>query len=117
MSLRLLFACLVLAASMGGGQILFKLAAGDLRQRLAISWLEAALSPWLIGALVLYAGSTVLWLYILNEAPLTKAYPFTLLGVALVPLLAALFLNEPLHGQYLLGMAVVIAGLAIIQLN
>ena len=117
MSLPMIFACLVFSASLGGGQILFKLAAGDLRQRLAVSWLEAALSPWLIAALLLYAASTVLWLYILAHVPLTRAYPFALLGAAFVPPLAGLALGEPLPSLYLVGIVVVIGGVAITQLS
>jgi drug/metabolite transporter (DMT)-like permease len=88
-----------------------------MRERLTVSWLEAALSPWLITALLLYAASTVLWLYILAHVPLTRAYPFALLGAAFVPLLARLALGEPLPALYVVGMAVVIGGVAIIQLS
>ena len=117
MSLPMMIACLVLSASLGGGQVLFNLAAGDLRQRLSISWLEAAFSPWLISALLLYAVSTALWLYILAHVPLTRAYPFALLGTAFVPLLARLALGEPLSALYLVGIAVVIGGVAITQFS
>jgi len=115
MSLPLILSCLVFAAALGGGQVLFKLAAGDVQARLASSWLDAALSPWLIAALLLYAASTGLWLYILAQVPLTRAYPFVLLGAALVPLLARFTLGESLPLHYILGMAVVLVGLAITQ--
>ncbi len=117
MSLPLILSCLVFAASLGGGQVLFKLAAGDVQARLAIGWLEAALSPWLIAALLLYAASTALWLYILAQVPLTRAYPFVLLGAALVPLLARLTLAESLPAHYIFGMVVVIVGVAITQFD
>ena len=115
MNLHFLFVCLVMAASLAGGQLLFKQAAGDVQSRFATSWIEAALSPWLLAALVLYAASTVLWLYILAHVPLSRAYPFVLLGAAMVPLLARFALGEPLPSLYLVGVAVVIGGLAIIQ--
>lgn len=117
MSPQIILASLVFAVSLGIGQLLFKLAAGDVRSRLAMSWMDAALSPWLLSALALYAASTALWIYILAHAPLSRAYPFALLGAALVPLLARLVLNEPLPGQYLIGMVVVIVGVAMIQLS
>lgn len=117
MSLPMILASLVFAGLLGAGQVLFKLAAGDLRARFSISWIEALLSPWLIGALLLYAISTALWLYILAHVPLTKAYPFGLLGAAFVPLLARVALGEPLPALYLVGMAVVIGGIALIQLS
>lgn len=117
MSLPMIFACLVLSASLAGGQVLFKLAAGDLRERIVISWFEAALSPWLISALLLYALSTGLWLYILAHVPLSRAYPFALLGTAFVPLLAHLVFGEPLPTLYVVGIAIVIGGVAITQLS
>lgn len=75
------------------------------------------LSPWLVSAIVLYVASTALWLYILLQLPLSRAYPFALLGATLVPLLAWRVLGEALPGPYLLGLALVLAGLAIIQLS
>ena len=117
MNLLLVLLCVIFAAALGGGQVLFKLAAGDVQARLASSWVEAVLSPWLIAALLLYAVSTALWLYILAQVPLTRAYPFVLLGAALVPLLARLTLSEPLPAHYIVGMAVVLAGVAITQLG
>ena len=114
---ELIAASLVFAASLACGQLLFKLAAGDIRQRLSLSWIEALMSPWLVGALVLYAASTALWIYILAQVPLTKAYPFALVGAALVPLMARIALGEALPPQYLVGMVVVIVGVAIIQLT
>lgn len=117
MTLHLLVACIVFSSSLAVGQLLFKLASGDLKQKLPTAWLEALLSPWLVSAILLYVASTALWLYILSHMPLTRAYPFTLLGATLVPLLAWRLLGEPLPGMYVLGMAVVLAGLAIIQLS
>ncbi len=117
MTPHLVVACLVFASSLAVGQILFKLAAGDLKQRLPLGWVEAMFSPWLVSAIVLYVASTALWLYILSHLPLSRAYPFTLLGATLVPLLAWRVLGESLPGPYLLGLALVLAGLAIIQLS
>lgn len=103
--------------SLGFGQLLFKLAADDIRAKFAVSWISAALSPWLIGALLLYALTTALWIWILSQSSLSRAYPFALLGAALVPVLATVVLKEPLGLPYLAGMAMVVAGLAIIQLS
>lgn len=67
--------------------------------------------------MLLCASSTALWLYILAHVPLTRAYPFALLGAAFVPLFARAALGEPLPALYLVGMAVVIGGVALIQLS
>jgi drug/metabolite transporter (DMT)-like permease len=98
------------------GQILFKLAAEDIKPRLAAgSFVQAALSPWLLGAVILYAATTVLWIYILTRAPLSLAYPFSLLGAALVPALAGLLFGEAVTWKYLAGLLLVLVGLFVIQ--
>ena len=117
MNAVLLAACAATAVSLSAGQLMFKLAADDMKARAATSWLSAALSGWLIAALLLYAVSTILWVWVLSQMPLSRAYPFVLAGAALVPLMAHLFLREPLSPAYIVGFALVAAGLAVIQLT
>ena len=117
MNAALLAACVATAVSLSVGQLMFKLAAEDIKTRLAVSWQSAAFSGWLISALLLYIVSTVLWIWVLSQMPLSKAYPFVLAGAALVPLMAHLFLREPLSLTYVLGFALVAVGLALIQLT
>lgn len=113
----LLAACLLFSVALSAGQLLLKAAAEDVKLRLATSWLSACLSPWLAAALALYAATTLLWLWVLAALPLSKAYPFALLGAALVPAGAALFAHETITPAYVLGMAMVIAGIAVIHLT
>ena len=58
-----------------------------------------------------YGLSSCLWLYILIQTPLSRAYPFALLGAALVPLLAWLVLGEQLTARYWVGSFLVLIGL------
>lgn len=113
--IQLLGSCLVFSASLAVGQLLFKLAADDVRLRLGWSLIRAVLSPWLIAAIILYGATTVLWIWILGQTTLTRAYPFALIGAAFVPLLAAFFLGEPISVRYGVGMVLVILGVAITQ--
>ncbi|MDF1599740.1 hypothetical protein PZ895_08110 [Mesorhizobium sp. YIM 152430] len=117
MTIWLYAACLSFAVIMGVGQMMFKFAAQDIRIRAEISPVFAAFSPWLIAAIVLYAASTVLWVGILMYVPLSKAYPFALLGAALVPILAVLALGETLSIYYPLGLGLVVIGVMITQLG
>ncbi|MBI4921938.1 MAG: hypothetical protein HY834_09335 [Devosia nanyangense] len=114
---QMALACTLFAVFLAGGQVLFKLAAEDMKDRFRLSWFDTLLSPWLLAAVALYVASTALWLIILTQMPLTKAYPFALLGAAIVPLLARVTLGEALSPQYLLGLAVAIGGIALIQLT
>jgi len=107
--------CCIFASSLAAGQLMFKFAATDISA--AATWRAALFSPWLLGALSLYALTTALWILILTQMPLSRAYPFALLGAAIVPALAHLVLSEPLPPLYVAGIAAVILGLAVIQLS
>ena len=109
-------ALLLVALTLGAGQLLFKLAA----ERLVIGQGAAALvlsfiSRPMLGALTLYALATVLWVYLLHGLELSRAYPFIAVAFALVPLLAWLLLGESLGVRYWVGLGVMLAGLYIIS--
>lgn len=104
--------CLFVAATMGVGQVLFKLAA---RAWTAADKLGNPLnfltSPALIGALAVYGLSAFAWMYVLRSVPLSRAYVFALMGSAVVPLFAALVFKEALSARYVIGFAIVLVGL------
>ena len=97
--------------AIAGGQVLFKLAA-----RSAAAGSGSALdllNPWLFGALAVYAFATVLWVWVLKTAPLNVAYPFMGFAFVIVPVLAAIFLGEPLDWRVLAGGVLITAGVAV----
>ena len=100
----------VLAISIG--QILFK------RTGLQIETTGTAFDAQVLltgmGALVLYAGASLLWIFLLRFVELKLAYPIMALSFIITPLLAQLFLSEKIGGQYLFGMALIIAGIVVI---
>ena len=103
------------AAAMALGQFLFKAAAlrvpvGPLPERLGALLLDVVF--W--GALVLYAGLALAWVWILTFTPLSRAYPFVAVAFALTPLMGGFFFGEPLTWRLALGIAVVFCGLVII---
>lgn len=68
----------------------------------------------LIGGLVAYAASTLLWVFALSRAQLTSVYPFTLLTFVLVGTGALVLLGERINGVVLLGSTVIVAGLVLV---
>lgn len=93
------------------GQLLFKKAAHQLPPNAAATdWL---LNGWLFAALVLYAATTLLWVWILRHTPLYLAYPFMGLAFLIVPVLAWTWLGEPLTWQTLVGGALILAGVTL----
>ena len=93
------------------GQLLFKKAAHQLPvNAVATDWL---LNGWLLAALALYGLMTLLWVWILRHAPLHIAYPFMGLAFLIVPVLAWMWLGEPLTWQTLVGGALILAGVTL----
>ena len=102
---------LVLASiSMGVvGQLLLKmgastpvLAPGDLIRNL--------LRPTTLVALLLYGGATLLWITVLSRAALSYAYPLLGLNYALIVLLSAWILHEPVSVHRWVGVLVIVIG-------
>jgi drug/metabolite transporter (DMT)-like permease len=109
--LMLVLACVVL---IGGGQVLFKLAAVQWRVD-AGAWvaLRSLLSPAFVVALIVYGLATLLWVYALRTVPLSLAFPLYALTFLLVPVLAHFVGGEPLSMNTLIGGAIIVAGVVV----
>ena len=100
------------------GQILFKRGADSVPPIAGLGDLPAlAASPVLWLAVGLYGGATLLWIYILQQVPLSRAYPFAALGFVLVPLFAWSLFGEALGLPYLVGALLIVAGISVIAVG
>jgi drug/metabolite transporter (DMT)-like permease len=97
----------VLALSIG--QVLFKLAAEDLQFNEPRTFLSLRLAS----ALVVYMLATIMWLGVLSKLPLSIAFPFYGLTFLLIPVLSAIWLDEPLRIDALIGGALIMLGVAV----
>lgn len=104
--------CVLMAA----GQILFKLAAGQVPADGALTAKLGAVlaSPSLWGATVLYGAATLVWVMILTRVPISIAYPITSLTIVIVPVAGWFLFDEPLTLRMACGMAVICAGVWLI---
>ena len=109
----------IFAAGMGLGQLLFKWSA--LRQTINTdsSLLLRLISlfsdwPFLLG-LVLYCSLTVYWIWLLTFLPLSRAYPFTFLSLAIAAIGSALFFHEPLTFPFVTGLVLIGVGLMVMS--
>lgn len=66
--------------------------------------------PLFIGVIVIMSLQFFNWMAVLNRADLSYAQPVTALSYVTVGLLSAIFLNEPVDGLQILGIACVLAG-------
>ena len=85
---------------MAGGQVLFKMAAlkGVADVPMVERLFSMMLNRFFAAAVLLYAALTVLWVWILNFTPLSRAYVFVALAFAVTPLLGAFVFAEPISG-------------------
>jgi len=93
------------------GQVMFKMTGMRLADYPTPPVQSAMLSPVFLGALALYGGATLLWVYVLRTVPLSYAYSFMALTFVIVPLMAHFWLGEAISPRYYLGMGLVLAGL------
>jgi drug/metabolite transporter (DMT)-like permease len=71
---------------------------------------RAMSSPVILIGLLLYAMSTVLWLFILARADLSYAYPFISMGFVLTALYGRFALHESLTMPRIAGIALIVMG-------
>ena len=93
------------------GQVLFKKA--SLETAPFDGWrsiITLGLNFWFILAICIYMSTTLLWVSVLREMPLSRAYPFTVIGFILVPVAGHLLFAEVLNARYFLGAFLIIIG-------
>lgn len=111
------FSLLSFALLLAVGQFLFKRSALALAGLgLGESVLTLARLPAFYAALILYGGSTVLWVWILTRVPLSLAYPFVAVVMILVPIIGWSCFGEALSPAYWIGAALIVAGVLTMQL-
>ena len=76
--------------------------------------LAQVLHPLTLAAIVAYAGSLALWLIALREVPLSVAYPFAGVTIALVAVLGAVVLGEGLSWSQIAGIGLIAAGVLLL---
>jgi undecaprenyl phosphate-alpha-L-ara4N flippase subunit ArnE len=99
------------ALLLAAGQILFKRAAeSGPPMRGLTEIIGLAGNPWVWAALTVYGGATIYWIYLLQQVPLTRAYPFAALSFVLVPGFAWLMFGDVVTLRYACGVALIVVG-------
>jgi undecaprenyl phosphate-alpha-L-ara4N flippase subunit ArnE len=73
--------------------------------------------PRLVAALSLYAVALLMWLHVLSKIPLSTAYPVLAVTYVLVPLLSIVFFGEHVNRGQMIGISLVLAGVALIGVS
>lgn len=94
-------------AGMAGGQVLFKFAAAN------GSLADILLSKTFWAAVCLYGLVTLLWVMLLREVELSRAYPIMAATYVLVPFASVFLFGDKLGASYILGIVLIVAGIVL----
>lgn len=103
---------LVCVGAVAAGQLMFKRVGIEIER--AGAWLAPRVIVLVFASFALYAAATLLWIHLLRQVDLSRAYPFMALSFVLVPLFSVLLYGERLSGPYLAGVALIVGGVAVI---
>lgn len=102
---------LICVVTISAGQLLFKRAGLEIQG--AGGWLNWRVF-FIVGvAGVIYGLATLLWINLLRDVALNKAYLFMALSFVFVPVASHFIFHEPLTTGFLIGGAIVVVGLFI----
>jgi len=100
---------------MAVGQILFSIGALRLRSHAGFDFfVKTLINPHIVVAIILYAGATIAWVWVLRTNQLSFIYPISALSYLFVPLLSKFFLNESISANTMVGVLFVILGVVVI---
>jgi drug/metabolite transporter (DMT)-like permease len=97
-------------------QIFVKLAADEVRlSGSGNEWLVRSLmSPWMLGAITIEIACFIVWMQVLAELDLSKAFPLSAISYVLVLTSSWLFFHEEITTLRLLGSALILGGVWLI---
>lgn len=107
--LLLLTACLLTCL----GQVAQKFAVESWRGQTG-PWTDKLRSPWLWLALLALGSGLLVWLLVLQRMEVGIAYPMLSLNFVVITLIARFGFHEPVDRRHWLGIALVIAGVALL---
>ena len=98
----------IVVLALSGGQILFKKAA-DTLSSLDKSW-HLIYEITFISAIIIYAITTLLWIWCLQKTKLNQAHPFTALAYVIVPIASWILLGESVNKKLIIGVLLICSG-------
>lgn len=97
-------------------QVVFKMAGDTLGSgSFDLSWAAAAFSsPLMWAAIGLYFAVFILWMMVLQDMEISRAFPLQALTYVTVPAIGVMFFNETLALQHTIGIALILSGVLLI---
>ena len=104
---------LLVSALTCAGQLCQKRAARNWSGR-SLTWGRKLRDPWLLAGLSALGAALLLWLLVLRQVPLHRAYPMLGLNFVLVALASRFWLGEPSRPRDWWGIASIVLGVALL---
>ena len=76
-------------------------------------YLHLLLNPWVLSGLAAAFAASLSWMAALSRLPLSHAYPLTALSFVLVVTCGAMLFAEPFGRYQLVGIVLIVAGIAV----
>ena len=111
--MKTMLICLLNTALMATGQILFKAGSIGYKINSILDIIRLFFTPVVFFAVCIYAGTTALWLFILNRTPISYAYPIQALAFPIVLTVSIVFFNESVSVMRWIGVAIIVLGVTI----
>lgn len=119
MKLSQILMVVVFSVGMGCGQLLLKVASTKVpgaAQADLFARVLSLLTNWaFVSGVLLYGLLLVYWVWLLTFLPLSRAYPFTLLSMAIAAIGGSLFFDEAITTPFVLGMTIIGIGLLVLS--
>ena len=75
--------------------------------------LNLLVNPWIVSSLVAGMLALLCWMLAMTKLDLSHAYPFVSLSFVLVLALSALLFHEPMNWYKIVGVALIVSGVAL----
>ena len=76
--------------------------------------LKLAFQPYIMGGMVCYAISLVVWIMALSRVPVSVAYPMLSIGYVINAFIAYFWFGEALMAQKLVGIGFIVVGVVLV---
>lgn len=109
-------ALVLFAVALVCGQILFKAAAQSIKGPIGFDGqtvFQLVSNPYFLLGVAIYGLAALYWVLLLREIELNKAYLIVALALVLVPLAGTFLFREPFSARLLLGVVIILVGLAV----
>lgn len=99
------------------GQLILKIASAEVKTGNILLTFLSLINYKIIAAVSCFVISMFLWIFVLKKMELSVAYPMVSLGYVFVMLLSYFFLQEQLFYTKILGTALIVAGVVVLNVK